>query len=63
VNLENTEDELQRPVYTLNSAAIKYNLKISVNKTKAIAVKGKMDMCIEIVVDSNIFEQVINFNY
>jgi hypothetical protein len=61
--MASTEDELQREIYTLNNLAIKYNLKISVKKTKAMAVKGKINMSAEIVVDSNIIEQVISFNY
>jgi hypothetical protein len=35
---------MQRAVYALNSIAIKYNLKISVNKTKAIGYERK-DQC------------------
>jgi hypothetical protein len=58
-----TEDELQRAVYTLNNVAIKYNLKILLNNTEVMAMKGKMNMNTEIVVDSNIIEQVVNFNY
>jgi hypothetical protein len=34
-----TEDGLQRAAYTFYNIANKYNLKISVNKTKAMAVK------------------------
>jgi hypothetical protein len=33
------EDELQRAAHTLKNIAIKYNLKISVYKTKAMGVK------------------------
>jgi hypothetical protein len=38
------EGELQRAAYTLNNVAIKYNLKISVNKRKGITMKGKMNV-------------------
>jgi beta-xylosidase len=44
VIVASTEDELQRVAYTLNNIAIKYHLKISVNKTKAMAVKGKTNV-------------------
>jgi hypothetical protein len=50
-----TEDGLQEAVYTLNNIAIKYNLKISVDTTKATAVKGKMNARTKIVINSNIF--------
>jgi hypothetical protein len=42
VIVQSIEDELQRAVYILNNTAIKYNSKIVVDKTKAMAVKGKM---------------------
>jgi hypothetical protein len=58
-----TEDELQRAAYTLNTIAIKYHLKISVNKTKAVAVKGKMSVRTNTVRNNNIIEQVNGFNY
>jgi hypothetical protein len=45
------------------SIAIKYNWKISVNKTKAMAMKGKMNLRTKIVIDNNIFKQVNSFNY
>jgi hypothetical protein len=37
----NTEDEMKRAVYVLNNIAVKYNFNISVNMTKAMAMKGK----------------------
>jgi retron-type reverse transcriptase len=57
-----TEDELQRAAYTLNNISIKYNLKISVNKTTAMAVKGKISARTKMVIN-NIIEQINNFNY
>jgi hypothetical protein len=39
--------------------AIKYNMKISVNKTEAITITGKMNMRTKIVLNNNIIEQVI----
>lgn len=35
------EDEIQRAVYALNKIAIKYNLKITVNKTNTIAMNER----------------------
>jgi hypothetical protein len=39
VILASREDELQRGAYTLDNIVIKYNSEISVNKTKAMAMK------------------------
>jgi hypothetical protein len=58
-----TEDELQRAAYTLNNIAIKYSLKMSVNKTKAMAMKGKTNARTKIMINNNIIEQVSSFNY
>jgi hypothetical protein len=38
------ENELQRAAYILNSIADKCNFKISVNKTKAIAMRRKINV-------------------
>jgi hypothetical protein len=37
----NKEDELQRSVYALNNITISYNLNISVNKGKIMAINGR----------------------
>jgi hypothetical protein len=57
------EDELQKAAYTLHNVAIKYNVKISVNKTKAITMKGKMNVRTKRVINNSIMEQVNRFNY
>jgi hypothetical protein len=57
-----TEDELQRAAYALNNAAIKRNFKISVNKTKAIALKGKLERENEMAINNHRTEQVNSFN-
>jgi hypothetical protein len=62
VIVASTENELQRAAYTLNNIAIKYNLKISVNKTKAMVMKGKMNVRNEIVINNTV-EEVYSFNY
>lgn len=54
-----TEDGPRRATYTLISIAIKYNMKISVNKTEAIIITGKMNMRTKIVLNNNIIEHVI----
>jgi hypothetical protein len=53
VIMASTEDEMQRAVYTQNNTAIKYNLKISVNETKAMARKGKINVRTRIVINNN----------
>jgi hypothetical protein len=40
-----------------------YTLKISIAKTKATAVKGKMNVRTKIVINNNTTEQVSSFNY
>jgi hypothetical protein len=47
----------------LNNVVIKYNLKISLNKTNAMAMKGKMKVRTKIVINNNIIEQINSFNY
>jgi hypothetical protein len=49
----NTEDEIEIAVFALNNIAIKYNLKISVNETKPVAVKGKMNVRTKIVINKH----------
>jgi hypothetical protein len=63
--MASAEDELQRAAYALNTCniAIKYNLTISVNKTKAMAMKGKTNVRTKIVINNHIIELLNNFNY
>jgi hypothetical protein len=63
VIMASTEVELQSATYALNSTAIKYNLKISVDKTQAVAMKGKKDVRTKIVINSNIIEQINSVKY
>jgi hypothetical protein len=51
---------VERTVHALKIIAIKYNLNISVNRTKSMAVKGKMDAVTGI--DTPVIEQVHNCN-
>jgi hypothetical protein len=41
-----------------HNTANKYNLKISVNKTKAMAVKGKLNVRNKLMSNNNIIERV-----
>lgn len=52
-----TEDELQSAVYALNTD-IKHNLKISVDATKAMALKGKMNVRTKTALNNSITERV-----
>jgi hypothetical protein len=57
-----TEDELQRAVYALNNIATTYNSKISVYKTKAMTMKGKMNVRTKVVINNHIIEHVNSFS-
>jgi hypothetical protein len=50
VIMVSTEDELRRAAYACNSIAIKCSLKIAVNKTKTIVMKGKMNVRTKVVI-------------
>jgi hypothetical protein len=54
VIVASTEDELQRVAYTLNYTTINYNLEILVNKTKAIAMRGNINVRTKIMTNTNI---------
>jgi hypothetical protein len=57
VIVTSTEDDVQRAGNALNSVAMKYNLKIAVNKTKKMALKGNVNVRQKIVLNNNIIEQ------
>jgi hypothetical protein len=63
VIVTSTEDDMQRAVNALKNVAIKYNLKISVNKTKTMALKGKVNVRLKVVLNNNVIEQVNSLNY
>jgi hypothetical protein len=52
-------DEKQRAVYSLNNIAIKYNLKISVNKTKTMPMNRKMNVRTKIVIITYFNKQIV----
>jgi len=63
VIIQDSEDKLQKSVYILNQMRQDYNLKISTDKTKFMAFKGKHLMRSKIEIDGSILEQVKQFNY
>jgi hypothetical protein len=52
---------MQKAAYALNNINVKYDLNISVNKTKMMAINGKMIVTTKIVIN-HIIEQVNSFN-
>ena len=63
VILAENEEELQRATNNLNQVAKNYNMTISKTKTKSMALKGKTQKRIKIVIDQKIIEQVAEFTY
>jgi len=63
VIIQDSEDKLQKSVYILNQKSKDYNLKISMDKTKIMAFKGKYSVRSKIEIDGSILEQVKQFNY
>jgi hypothetical protein len=63
VILANSEDNLQRTIHRLNVTIKDCNMRISINKTKVLALRGKDPIRIKIVINERILDQVINFNY
>ena len=60
VLIQDSEEKLQKSVYTLNQMSKDYNLKISVGKTKIMSFKGQSS---KIEIEGSILEQVKQFNY
>ena len=58
-----TEDKLHKSVYILNQLSKEYNLKISTDRTKIMAFRGKWLLCSKIEVDGSILGKVKQFNY
>jgi len=61
--IQDSEDKLQKSVSLLNQMSKDYNLKISADKTKIMAFKGKHLVRSKIEIDGSILEQVKQFNY
>ena len=58
VIIQDTEEKLQKSVYILHQLSKDYNLKISTDKTKIMAFRGKHLMRSKIEIDRLILEQV-----
>jgi hypothetical protein len=54
---------LQQSVYTLHNISKEYHFKISIQKTKFMALKGKFPIRTKIIIGNNILEQVSHFKY
>jgi len=63
VLIQDSEDKFQKSVYILNQMSKDYNLEISRDKTKIMALKGKHLVRSKIEIDGSILEQVKQFNY
>lgn len=63
VILAEDEDELQRSMFKLENIARRYGMKISTQKTKTMAFRGKEAVRSKIVINRKIIEQVSSFNY
>lgn len=50
-------------ICTLDNIVIKYKLEILVKKTKAMAMKRKMNVRTKIVINNKIINKVNSFNY
>jgi hypothetical protein len=61
--IQDSEDKLQKSAYILNQMSKDYNLKISTDKTKITAFKGKHLVPSKIEIDGAILEQVKQFYY
>jgi hypothetical protein len=59
--LAKSEDELQYNVMKLNRVLQSYDVKISTDKTKAIAVEGRQIRRVKIIVNGNLIEQLNSF--
>jgi len=57
VIIQDSEDKLQKSVYMLKEMSKEHNLKISTDKTKIMAFKGKSLVRSKIEIDGSIFEQ------
>ena len=62
VIIQDTEDKFRKSVYILHQLSKDYDLKISTDKTKIMAFKGKHLMRSKIEIDGSILEQVKQFN-
>jgi hypothetical protein len=58
--LATSEDGFQLSIYSSNTSATKYNMEISIEKTKIIAFQGKEPIPGKIFIDNRLLERVDN---
>lgn len=63
VIIQDSEDKMQMAVYKLHQIAADYGFKVSIEKTKTMAFKGKYPVRTKIVIEGKILEQVKHFKY
>jgi len=61
--IQDSEDKVQKSVYILNQMSKDYNLKITTDKTKIMAFKGKHLVRSKTEIDGSKLEKVRKFNY
>ena len=63
VLIASSENELQLATHKLNQVNSKYNMKISINKTKVLAFRGKEPIRCKIAIENKPVEQVSSFKF
>lgn len=63
VVISESENALQQAVFKLDRIASSFNMKISSNKTKAMAFIGSQPVRVKLVIENRIIEQINTFTY
>ena len=63
VRISDTEDNLQKAVYLLNSISKEYNLEFATKKTKVFGFVGADHLRTKIIINNETLEQVSQFTY
>ena len=63
VIMQKTEKDLQLAVFHLSQICKEYNLRISTQKTKVMAFRGKHPIRSKIIINNQAIEQVSHFNF
>ena len=61
--ISDTEDNLQKAVYSLYNKSKEFNLEITTNKTKVFGFLGTDHLRAKIIINDEILEQVNQFTY
>jgi hypothetical protein len=61
--IQTNVDDVQSSIFYLSKLCQDYKFKISKNKTKIMAFKGKLNVSSKIVLENTTLEQVQQFNY